>query len=266
MADERKFNFDDGEAYEDFMGGWSRLVGEDFLRWLAPPAGARWIDVGCGNGAFTELLLAQCAPAQVLGVDPSPEQIAYAQQRPAPSGGRVALDYRVGDAMALPAADASFDAAVMALVIFFVPDPARATAEMARVVRPGGSVSTYAWDLLGGGFPYAPVQEELAALGVPTQWPPSAEASRLEQLHALWTGAGLVDVETCAFTVQQHFDDFEAFWRTAQKGPRLAPGLGGLPAPARDELKARVRARLVGPDGRVSCRARANAVRGRVPG
>src|SRR5580704_14182276 len=63
--------FNDGGAYERGMGGWSRLVGEVFLDWLAPPSGARWIDVGCGSGAFTELLMQRCAPAEVHGIDPS---------------------------------------------------------------------------------------------------------------------------------------------------------------------------------------------------
>ena len=73
-----------------------------------------------------------------------------------------------------------FDAAVMALVIFFVPDPAKSVAEMARVVRPGGGVCTYAWDLFDGGFPYAVLQQEVEALGYPRVLPPSAEASRME--------------------------------------------------------------------------------------
>jgi 2-polyprenyl-3-methyl-5-hydroxy-6-metoxy-1,4-benzoquinol methylase len=49
--------FDDGASYEQMMGRWSRLVGERFLDWIEVPDGARWIDVGCGNGALTELLL-----------------------------------------------------------------------------------------------------------------------------------------------------------------------------------------------------------------
>jgi ubiquinone/menaquinone biosynthesis C-methylase UbiE len=52
--DGQQIRFDDGEAYERMMGTWSRLVGDIFLDWLAPRPGQRWIDVGCGNGAFTE--------------------------------------------------------------------------------------------------------------------------------------------------------------------------------------------------------------------
>lgn len=89
-------------------------------------------------------------PISVQGVDPSEGQLVYARTRPA---SRVA-QFCHGDAMALPFPDDTFDAAVMPLVIFFVPDPTRGIAEMARVVCPGGIVTAYAWDMPGGGFPY----------------------------------------------------------------------------------------------------------------
>src|SRR6266436_3757131 len=114
-----QIRFDDGAAYERMMGAWSRLTGEVFLDWLAPPSGLRWIDIGCGSGAFCELLVERCAPVEVHGIDPSEAQLAFARKRPA---SRLA-QFRQGDAMALPFPDDSFDAAIMALVIFFVPDP-----------------------------------------------------------------------------------------------------------------------------------------------
>ena len=129
--------FDDGAAYERMMGVWSRLAGDVFLDWLAPPPGWRWIDIGCGNGAFTELLVRRCAPSAVRGIDPSEGQLAYARTR-------AAMDVAVfgrGDAMALPFPANSFDAAIMALVIVFVADPAKGLEEMIRVVRPAGTVA-----------------------------------------------------------------------------------------------------------------------------
>ncbi|MES2098994.1 MAG: methyltransferase domain-containing protein [Pseudomonadota bacterium] len=259
---EPQIRFDDGAAYEDFMGKWSQLAGDTFLHWLAPPPGLHWVDVGCGNGAFTELLVARCKPVAVHGIDPSPEQIAYARMRLA--GG--AVQFEVGDAQALPHADRAFDAAVMALVIFFVPDPAKGVAEMARVVRPGGSVSAYAWDILGGGFPFAALQEEMAALGVPPLWPPSAEASRLDAMRALWAGAGLVQVETREIVVERTFADFASFWRIAQSGPRLAPRLAAMPPDDVARLQQRLRERLgADAEGRITYSARANAIRGVVP-
>src|SRR5688572_9487251 len=136
---EQKIRFDDGAAYERWMGIWSRFAGEIFLDWLAPPSGLRWIDIGCGNGAFTELLVKRCAPVEVQGIDPSEGQLAYARARMAPQ----VAGFRQGDAMALPFHAGRFDAAVMALVLVFVPDPVKGVEEMVRVVRPAGMVSTY---------------------------------------------------------------------------------------------------------------------------
>ena len=259
-----QIRFEDGASYEAFMGVWCRLAGEQFLQWLAPSAGWRWADVGCGNGAFTELLFERCAPAEVLGIDPSPQQLAFARERLA----RAPAHFVEGDAMALPWGDASFDAATTALVIFFVPEPARCVAELARVVRPGGSVSSYAWDIVGGGFPLTMLQEEIAIMfNKPPLWPPSADAARIEALQSLWTGAGLVDVETTAFTVERTYRSFDEWWAIAQTGPRLAPFFAAM-APAQfAELRERMRARL-GADasGTITTSARANAVRGRVPG
>src|SRR4051794_27633553 len=90
--------FTDGAAYERYMGRWSQLVADQFLDWLAPAPNLRWLDVGCGNGAFTQTVVDRCAPKSVDGVDPSEGQLAYARRRPA---SRLARFHR-GDAMALP--------------------------------------------------------------------------------------------------------------------------------------------------------------------
>ena len=260
--EQRQMRFDDGAAYEPFMGVWSQLAGERFLQWLAPATGWRWADIGCGNGAFTELLFEQCAPKEVNGIDPSEGQLAFARTRLA----HAPAQFRQGDAMALPWTDDSFDAAVMALVIFFVPDPSKSVAEMARVVRPGGSVSSYAWDIPGGGFPYTALQEEVTALlGKAPLWPPSAEAARMDALQALWNGAGLVDLATHEITVQRTFADFDMWWKIARTGPRLAPTLSAMDPEQIAALKGRMLERLrPAPDGRITCSARANAIRGRV--
>src|SRR5690242_21250527 len=115
---ETQIRYDDGVAYERMMGAWSRAAGRIFIDWLAPSRGLRWIDVGCGTGAFTELLVERCAPAEVQGVDPSEAQLSFARARPSCQIAK----FQQGDALALPFADGSFDAAVMALVIFFVPN------------------------------------------------------------------------------------------------------------------------------------------------
>jgi ubiquinone/menaquinone biosynthesis C-methylase UbiE len=256
-------SFDDAAAYEDFMSGWSRMVGERFLDWLAPAPGERWADVGCGNGAFTELLVQRCAPASVVGVDPSAAQVTYARERLAAAP----VTVQVGDAQALPWPEASVDAAVMALVIFFVPDAPRGVAEMARVVRPGGSVSAYAWDMTGGGFPYAALLDAMTTVGLEPQPLPSADASRLERLPQLWAEAGLVDVATTTITVQRRWPDFDSWWAVAQRGPRLAQPIARLAPEARATLVQQVKERLqLQADGSLVVEARAHAVRGRRPG
>jgi SAM-dependent methyltransferase len=253
--------FNDGAAYERYMGVWSQRAGAAFLDWLAAPAGLRWLDVGCGNGAFTEMLLARCAPERVTGIDPSEGQLAYARSRLAPPRAQ----FRQGDAMAVPFADDAFDAAVMPLVIFFVPEPAQGVAEMVRVVRPGGIVAAYAWDMPGGGFPYEIVRAELRSMNRDFRTEPRPEASRLDVMQSLWSNAGLDDVETHALTVHRTFADFDDYWTTIQGGPSFGPTLAALSPANREQLKARLRDQLpLEADGGMTLSARANAVKGRV--
>lgn len=259
---QQAIRFDDGEAYERAMGMWSQLAGQVFLDWLAPAPNQRWIDVGCGNGAFTELLVQRCAPVEMQGIDPSEAQLKFARTRPAAHSAR----FLQGDAMALPFEDGRFDSAVMALVIFFVPDPAKGVAEMARVVRPGGTVAAYAWDMVGGGFPFEPIQAELRALGFTPPLPPSVGSSRLVALRELWMGAGLEAVETREIAAQRSFRDFEDFWSCSTAMGTMRSMLAEMPAGDLEGLKARVRGRLaVDAAGRVTCEARANAIKGHVP-
>ncbi len=261
MSDQ-PIRFDDGAAYEEMMGTWSRLVGNIFLDWLAPPSGLRWIDVGCGNGAFTESLMERCAPAEVQGIDPSDGQLAFARTRP---GVRLAAFQR-DDAMALPYPANTFDAAAMALVIFFVPDPAKAVAEMVRVVRPGGLVASYAWDMLGGGFPQEIILHEMRAMGMTPARPPRMEASRMDTLRTLWGDAGLQEVETREITVRRTFADFQSFWTTNMKSPAVGAAVAGMAPKDADELKRRVETHLsTDAQGCITCSAPAHAIRGQLP-
>jgi SAM-dependent methyltransferase len=254
--------FEDGAAYEQYMGQWSRLVGEIFLQWLSAAPGWRWLDVGCGSGAFTELVISRCAPKSVHGIDPAEGQLVYARSRFASR----AVQFQKGDAMALPYADGAFDAAVMPLVIFFVPEPARGVAEMARVVCPGGIVSAYSWDMLGGGFPYEALRAEMRGLGVDVPAPPSSDASRMEVLQELWTDAGLGAVTTREISVERTFVDFDDYWRTVLGGPSVSAKLAAMTPEDVVLLKARMRSRLLtDAAGRITYGARANAIQGCVP-
>lgn len=254
--------FDDGAAYERMMGTWSQLAGNAFLDWLAPSPGLRWIDVGCGTGAFTQLIADRCAPADLHGVDPAEGQLAFARTRPA---SRVAA-FHSGNAMALPFPDDRFDAAVMALVLFYAPDPAVAVGEMVRVVRPGGLVTAYVWDFLGGGAPTEPIQSEMRAMGIAVPAPPSPAASRLEVMQSLWAGAGLTSIDNRELCVSRTFADFEDFWGTTLLQPNIGPPIAALPDDQRERLKAWVRAsKETSPGAAVTCTARANAIQGRKP-
>jgi SAM-dependent methyltransferase len=258
-----EIRFEDGLSYERYMGDWSRRAGTVFIDWLALPSGLKWIDVGCGNGAFTELIIEQCAPNEVRGIDPSEAQLDFARKRPA---ARLAK-FDLGDAMALPFPANTFDVATMALVIFFVPNPARGVVEMTRVVRPGGMVAAYAWDILGGGFTLEPVRIELREMGLKPVDPPSAEASRIEAMRDLWIAAGLNAVETREITVERTFPNFGEFWEITISGsPSIRLTLAAMSPADIELLKTRVRARLPADTaGRITYQSRANAVKGRVP-
>lgn len=260
MKAEGQIRFEDGAAYERMMGTWSQLAGEIFIEWLAPPSGLRWIDVGCGNGAFTQLIVDRCEPAEVQGIDPSEAQLAFARSRPAAQ----VAEFQHGDAMALPFPGDRFDAAAMALVIFFVPDPKKGVAEMTRVVIPGGIVAAYAWDLLGGGFPNEPIQAELRVMGVAPVRPPSPTASRMEALQELWSNAGIEAIETREISVERIFKGFDDYWSISALGSSVAATLAGMSSGDIEGLRSRVRARLIADAaGRIKVGARANAIKGR---
>ena len=133
-----------GDAYEPYVGRWSRCVAREFVDWLSVPVGRNWLDVGCGTGALTQTILDRAAPQSVVGVDPSEGFVAVARRV---IGARA--EFRIGDAQALPVDDNAFDAVVSGLVVNFVPDMKKAAAEMVRAARPGGTVAAYVWDYAG---------------------------------------------------------------------------------------------------------------------
>jgi SAM-dependent methyltransferase len=260
---EPQLRFDNGAGYERYMGNWSQRVGTIFLDWLVASKNLKWIDVGCGNGAFTKLVVDRCTPTEVHGVDPSEDQLAFARTRLAGSLAK----FRRGDAMALPFPADAFDVAVMSLVIFFVPDPYKGVAEMTRVVRPGGMIAAYAWDMFGGGFPLEPIRIEMRGMGITPVNPPSVDACRIAVMRELWTAAGLEAVETQEISVKRTFADFEDFWTTSMLGTSIRPVIAAMSLADVELLKARVRTRLPGDAaGRITYASRANAVKARVPG
>ena len=58
-----------GDAYDVYMGRWSRLVARAFVEWLQPKRSANWLEVGCGTGALTSTICDLCEPASVTACD-----------------------------------------------------------------------------------------------------------------------------------------------------------------------------------------------------
>lgn len=255
-----------GEGYESYVGRWSRLVAAEFLSWLDAPFGWRWLDVGCGTGALTQLVLDTAGPSEVQAVDRSPPFVEFARARV----GDPRASFSVADAQLLPQSTASIDAAVSGLVLNFVPRPEAAVAEMARVVRPGGTVAVYVWDYARGMqfmrcFWDAAVALDSAASALD-------EARRFpvcepRALEALFRGAGLATVQTRAIDVPTRFRDFDDYWRPFLGGQGPAPGYAmGLSEERRAALRERLRAALpIGVDGSIDLEARAWAARGTRP-
>jgi len=155
---------------------------------------------------------------------------------------------------------------VMALVLVFVPDPAQGIAEMVRIVAPGGIVATYMWDMVGGGFPLDPILLEMRAMGLAPPRPPQVDASRMDALRGLWIDAGLEGVQTHEIAVTRTFADFRDFWMTNSKSPALGPALAAMASSDVETLQSRLRPRLpIDSHGRISCGARAHAIKGRRP-
>jgi SAM-dependent methyltransferase len=253
------------QAYEPYVGRWSRLVAARFLGWLPSAPPAAWCDVGCGTGALAHAVLATERPTRVLGVDRSADYLIAARRRAADRPFAAV----VGTATAIPARDGAFDRVVSALVLNFVPGPDAALAEMRRVARSGGLVGAYVWDYAEGmqlirTYWDAAVRLDPAAatLDEGVRFP----LCRPEPLEALFTAAGLADVEVAPVDVPTVFADFDDVWRPFLGGQGPAPGYcAGLPADHRDALRDELRARLPQePDGTIPLTARAWAVRGGV--
>jgi ubiquinone/menaquinone biosynthesis C-methylase UbiE len=255
--------FTDGGAYDRLMAAPSRAVGEKFLDWLAVSPGLRWLDAGCGTGVFTELALERCAPQSVTAIDPAEDQIAHARTKPLAKK----VNLQIGDAQSLPFGNGEFDVATMALVITFVPDPPKAVAEMKRVVKPGGTLGTYMWDMLGGGPPQQKLREAAEAMGVTVPSLPGHANSTMEKLNSFFAGAGLDAVSACSIEIEVSYPNFDAYWssQTALSNYIVAQ-IRKMSDRDVDRLRDDLRRHLpTDQSGRITIKARANAVKGRVP-
>jgi ubiquinone/menaquinone biosynthesis C-methylase UbiE len=255
-------SFDDGDAYERFMGRWSRALGRRFLDWIGPPAAARWLDVGCGTGIFTQLILDACWPAAVSAVDPSNAQIQGACR----VARRGIVELRLADAQALPFADASFDIVASTLVINFIPDRPRALSEMCRVARPGGLVAGCVWDFAAELSPSWPLRRAMRRMGVDAPSVPGREDSSANALARLFSAAGLETITMTSVEVMVPFANFDELWRSQTQRYALTTKLIDAMSPGdRLKLMDALRAELPAlADGSIRYSARANAIKGHV--
>jgi SAM-dependent methyltransferase len=255
--------FDESDAYERFMGRWSRQLAPRFVAFADVRAGESVLDVGSGTGAVATAILGSAPSARVTGVDRSAPYVAYATAHVAGDHAR----FLVGDAQRLELPDGTFDRTVSALVMNFIPDRDAALREMIRVTRPGGLVAAAVWDYGGGMEMLRAFWDEAVAVS------PAAEPRderhmplcKAGELAAFWRAHGLEHVEEQAITIDLHFASFDDYW---------APFLGGqgaagafvvsLAEPDRAALAVRLLERLGGgsPERPITLRARAWAVRG----
>jgi len=253
--------WEQGPAYERYVGRWSRGIAPQFLVWLRVPPGQRWLDVGCGTGALCAAILDECAPESVDGVEPSQ---GFLETAVAELGNRVT--FHRADAASLPLDDDAFDVVVSGLVLNFVPDLDTALAEMARVAVDGGIIGAYVWDyarrmqLMRWFWDVAAELDPLAAeLDEGVRFPDNTP----EGLTWRFASAGLVDVESTGIEIPTRFADFDDYWAPFLGGQGSAPSyVMSLDAAARERLRASLEERLPREDdGSISLVARAWAVR-----
>jgi ubiquinone/menaquinone biosynthesis C-methylase UbiE len=256
-------SFDDGEAYERFMGGWSRAVAVPFLQWLAAPPARRWLDVGCGSGVFTQMVLNHSAASSVVAIDPSAAQVGFARKRV----DERQAEFQVAAAEALPFASGSFDIVCSALVLNFVTDPDRALSEMRRVARPGGLIAAYVWDFEPELSPSRPLRTAMRQTGLAVPQMPGSAGSSVRALTTLFAAAGLEGVASRQIDATVVFRDFDEYWRS--QTPSYSPItkiISSLASHHRSALiDALKKALPAAKDGSIRYAARANAVKARSP-
>jgi ubiquinone/menaquinone biosynthesis C-methylase UbiE len=246
------------------MGRWSNLVAEKFLSWLDVPPESTWLDVGCGTGALTKLILQTCQPKKIISIDSSNEFINHAQQ----SISDIAVKFQVGNAEALELESNSIDAVVSGIMLNFIPHPEKAVSEMIRVTKPRGALGIFLWDYADGMQMLRYFWDAVVALDSDAKEYDEGlrfPLCRNEQLEALVKKCGLKQVEAIPIEVKTIFKNFDDYW---------LPFLGNVgPAPSYvmslgesdiQKLKNKLLESLpIEKDGTISLIARAWAVKGK---
>lgn len=242
-------------AYDRFMGPFSTQLASQMadIGDLAPDEHA--LDVGCGTGALTRELVRRLGPSHVAAVDPSAGFADAVRER------YPGVEVAVAAAESLPFPTASFDAALAQLVVHFMTEPVRGIAEMARVVRRGGTVAACVWDHAGGTSPLARFWDAARELDPDVVDESSLPGVREGHLEELFTAAGLADVSGTTLGVEVSYPTFAAWWDPLLAGVGPAGALvARLDEQRREALRERCQA-LYGP-GPLTVTGRAWAARG----
>jgi SAM-dependent methyltransferase len=245
------------EAYDRFMGEWSRKLSPQLADLAGVMPGQRVLDVGCGPGALTAELVARVGAEHVAAADPSESFVDAARVR------HPGVDVRHAPAEALPFPDGTFDATLAQLVVAFMTDPVAGVREMARVTRSGGTVATCMWATGIGRGPLGPFWEAARSID-----PASGDDARLVgtregELADLFATAGITNVEPAMLTATREYSSFEDWWQpfTQAVGP-ARNYLTRLSPEEQEVLRDACRSLL--PDGAFTLSAEAWAVRGTV--
>lgn len=245
------------DAYDRFMGRYSRHLAAQMADLADVAAGQRALDVGCGPGALTTELVTRLGASSVAAVDPSASFVEAARER-VPG-----VDVRLASASELPFANATFDAALAQLVVHFMPDPVAGLREMARVTRSGGVVAACVWDHAGGEGPLGAFWDAVRELDPSAHDESDLPGARRGHLQELFEAAGLQHVVESSVSSRVEHPTFEDWWEpfTGGVGPAGAY-VATLDEPARTALRDRCSA-ILGPAPFVIT-ARAWAARGTV--
>jgi SAM-dependent methyltransferase len=262
-TDTRKEVWASGDHYEAYVGRWSRLVAQEFIRWLTIPENSQWLDVGSGTGILSRMILATANPANLKGIDRSDAFVEFARRQV----DHLNIEFEVGDAQALPAESETYDAAVSGLVLNFVPQTHQMVAEMKRAVRKGGTVALYVWDYAGKMQFMRHFWNAAAALDPAAYDLDEGRRSPIcnpGPLTELFQDAGLSQIEIYSIDIWTDFKDFDDFWSPFLRGQGPAPS---YTMSLSEERRSLLRERLYNSlpfalDGSIPLLARAWAVKG----
>jgi SAM-dependent methyltransferase len=194
------------DAYTRFMGRWSEPLTGVFLDSADLRVTGQVLDVGCGPGVLTAVLVDRYGAPAVAALNPSPSFVAATSER------FPGMDVRQGVAEAIPFEDGTFDAALAQLVVHFMSDPVAGLRDMGRVTVPGGVVAACVWDHTGGGSPLSLFWS--AAADVDPAAPNEADlpGTAEGQLAAYAQEAGLREITSSTLTVHNRFESFDEWW------------------------------------------------------